>query len=214
MIASECEDTVEKLEMLQSTMKDRNSAIKFLAEHNELKEGLLLAQTNISKMGQSLVQFAAENKILIESVHNENEHMMEYITKRLEKAFETLNVAVQDIDNSNSALKLIMNTEVEKVLTQARNENNQILVAAGVSAIKEIDKAVSNFDNRLNKISGLHQAIVDEVRKVYRYAGHAQVFLWIWRWVMFALLLVVVRNVARVEGVWGWIKVLIGLAFF
>lgn len=183
-------------------------------EKDELVRRLQVAEDNILVLNDFIRENSAENTRMMEFFSNKTEEMHQVVNGRLEKAFQTMSDAVEGIVNSNELLSESMDEAVERAQHKAQLENEKMIMLFQVTAVKGLETSINEFDGKLKGITGGHTAIVEEVKKVYRYAGHTQIGLWIWRFVMFVMLLELIQGLYKVDNFWSWFKIFTGLALF
>ncbi|WP_312335773.1 hypothetical protein [Anaerospora hongkongensis] len=171
---------------------DRENAIMRLQiERDEFEKALLAAQANLDQIIVYSEQALAEVRILVEDTRGR----------------------MEQLEDSNNNVEKIIAAEAARLIADSR------LVISGLSADANTDlrAAISLFANRLEEIYKTHQHIAADIRADYEQQNEIElqtVILWVWRWLIFAMIMLTVKYSLGVQGIFSWIKVWTGLALF
>jgi hypothetical protein len=217
----ESSDIKEEKEEDKEEIRDNQAAEPMLqilheiqSNYTNINEKVEVTRFIIETLAKAVKDGVQENNELLTNVTAENDSMKKYMEQKIQDSFQTLNEAIQEIQSGNQLLRESMAVEVEKM----NKENEKITFGLGVEAVKitkeRLQEGLQSFDGSLKDVISSHASIVDEVRKIYQIMGYSQVGLWVWRWLLFIMMVELMQGVFHIEGIWSWIKVFTGLALF
>lgn len=184
------------LEYVKQVDKEHD-ALRTKFERDGFEKSLLAAQANIDQMIKYSEQALAAVRQEVAAVDEKAKTAMNYIGEQANR-----------LQTSNEAVKEVLKAEGSRLTATSR----EVVVNLGNDAADGVKKAVNTLDKDLKEVVQVHQQIAATVRTMYAYKGFWTLGLWVWRWAIFMMLVLICQRALGINGIMSWIKVWTGWA--
>lgn len=182
-----------------SQVSKEHEALRTKFERDGFEKSLLAAQASIDQMIKYSEQALAEVKKLVGTVDESAKGALNHI-----------GALVQKVQTSNDALKEVMKHEAESLAVNSR----RAVASLGEEAQKGINDAIKGMDYDLKQVTKTHQEIAATVKQAYAWQGLWSIGGYVFKFVLFMMLMFICKRAFGVEGLWSWFKVFTGIALF
>lgn len=217
---------LDKARANQEAMKEQEVAVNPTADisviwqqiqrNNEMNQKLV---TELGKAGNQKI-IEAENAQLRKVLANVEQNFENYgkmLIDGMEKAklqqdrFEKQHIEkYQILLDSNAIVEKAMSQEAQKLLGHSR----KIVEDFGGKVQTGAETALNNLKNNLEVVNQQQRQTVELAKNAYIIQGYATVGVWIWRWVMFMMVMKLCQYAMGIDGFFSWLKVWSGIAIF
>lgn len=176
----------------------------------------------------------------LQSINKCNTYMSSNFIEDLKNCIDTLNEMRNEIASDNSEIKATLNETLDNVVNKLLESNNELknsfkenllnreeenkknimgfyldMCKTFESKLNEsVRSTIDNFNQEISLITQNHFKILENVRNIYSLSGQLKFGVWIWRYIMFVMILELLQALFKPSGLFAWVKILTGLELF